>query len=140
MHMGIPTVAAPPLLRLASTNGVDSTWRRRQTIKRGVTRKVKLTKGKLHHGVPSSNSSSHPPMRKSVLREERRPSSAKAEDQVETLYVRSASLREGHRTTRSTDLSPQAIETSTSGRQETKIFLGPVVAISMLRADPSLCI
>jgi hypothetical protein len=29
----------------ASTNGVDSAWRRRQTIKRGVTRKVKLTSG-----------------------------------------------------------------------------------------------
>lgn len=29
----------------SSTNGVDSAWRRRQTIKRGVTRKVKLTKG-----------------------------------------------------------------------------------------------
>ncbi|KAJ3559212.1 hypothetical protein NM688_g478 [Phlebia brevispora] len=28
-----------------STNGVESGWRRRQTIKRGVTRKVKLTKG-----------------------------------------------------------------------------------------------
>ncbi|EKM80319.1 hypothetical protein AGABI1DRAFT_113517 [Agaricus bisporus var. burnettii JB137-S8] len=28
-----------------STNGVDSAWRRRQTIKRGVTRKVKLTQG-----------------------------------------------------------------------------------------------
>ncbi|KAF9006420.1 glycosyltransferase family 2 protein [Cyathus striatus] len=28
-----------------STNGVDTAWRRRQTIKRGVTRKVKLTQG-----------------------------------------------------------------------------------------------
>ncbi|PPR06579.1 hypothetical protein CVT24_001760 [Panaeolus cyanescens] len=28
-----------------STNGIDSAWRRRQTIKRGVTRKVKLTHG-----------------------------------------------------------------------------------------------
>lgn len=28
-----------------STTGVESAWRRRQTIKRGVTRKVKLTKG-----------------------------------------------------------------------------------------------
>ncbi|PFH46163.1 glycosyltransferase family 2 protein [Amanita thiersii Skay4041] len=28
-----------------STNGVESAWRRRQTIKRGVTRKVKLTQG-----------------------------------------------------------------------------------------------
>lgn len=27
------------------SNGVDSAWRRRQTIKRGVTKKVKLTKG-----------------------------------------------------------------------------------------------
>ena len=29
----------------SSTGGVESAWRRRQTIKRGVTRKVKLTKG-----------------------------------------------------------------------------------------------
>lgn len=29
----------------SSTVGVDSAWRRRQTIKRGVTRKVKLTHG-----------------------------------------------------------------------------------------------
>ncbi|EGN93079.1 glycosyltransferase family 2 protein [Serpula lacrymans var. lacrymans S7.3] len=29
----------------SSTNGVETAWRRRQTIKRGVTRKVKLTKG-----------------------------------------------------------------------------------------------
>lgn len=29
----------------SSTNGVDTAWRRRQTIKRGVTRKVKLTNG-----------------------------------------------------------------------------------------------
>ncbi|TFK55464.1 glycosyltransferase family 2 protein [Heliocybe sulcata] len=29
----------------ASSNGVESSWRRRQTIKRGVTRKVKLTNG-----------------------------------------------------------------------------------------------
>jgi hypothetical protein len=28
-----------------SSNGIDSAWRRRQTIKRGVTRKVKLTHG-----------------------------------------------------------------------------------------------
>ncbi len=28
-----------------STNGIDNAWRRRQTIKRGVTRKVKLTNG-----------------------------------------------------------------------------------------------
>lgn len=28
-----------------STNGAETAWRRRQTIKRGVTRKVKLTKG-----------------------------------------------------------------------------------------------
>jgi len=28
-----------------STNVVESNWRRRQTIKRGVTRKVKLTNG-----------------------------------------------------------------------------------------------
>lgn len=29
----------------SSTNGVESAWRHRQTIKRGVTRKVKLTNG-----------------------------------------------------------------------------------------------
>ncbi|KAI0314805.1 glycosyltransferase family 2 protein [Amylostereum chailletii] len=29
----------------STTNGVDSAWRRRQTIKRGVTKKVKLTNG-----------------------------------------------------------------------------------------------
>jgi chitin synthase len=28
-----------------STNGIESAWRRRQTIKRGKTRKVKLTNG-----------------------------------------------------------------------------------------------
>lgn len=28
-----------------STSGIDSAWRRRQTIKRGKTRKVKLTNG-----------------------------------------------------------------------------------------------
>jgi chitin synthase len=28
-----------------ATDGVESSWRRRQTIKRGVTRKVKLTNG-----------------------------------------------------------------------------------------------
>ncbi|KAF8812402.1 glycosyltransferase family 2 protein [Phlegmacium glaucopus] len=30
---------------VSSTNGVESAWRRRQTIKRGVTRKIKLTHG-----------------------------------------------------------------------------------------------
>ncbi|KAJ3811230.1 class III chitin synthase [Lentinula lateritia] len=35
----------PVSVASTSTNGVDSAWRRRQTIKRGVTRKVKLTKG-----------------------------------------------------------------------------------------------
>ena len=30
---------------VSSTGGVESAWRRRQTIKRGVTRKVKLTQG-----------------------------------------------------------------------------------------------
>ena len=35
--------------------GVESQWRRRQTIKRGVTRKVKLTKGNFiaEYAVPS---------------------------------------------------------------------------------------
>jgi Chitin synthase N-terminal. len=38
-----------------STNGVDSAWRRRQTIKRGVTRKVKLTNGNFitEYAVPT---------------------------------------------------------------------------------------
>ncbi|EIN10925.1 glycosyltransferase family 2 protein [Punctularia strigosozonata HHB-11173 SS5] len=35
----------PTSVASSSTNGVDSAWRRRQTIKRGVTRKVKLTSG-----------------------------------------------------------------------------------------------
>ncbi len=35
--------------------GADSQWRRRQTIKRGVTRKVKLTKGNFisEYAVPT---------------------------------------------------------------------------------------
>ncbi|KAJ7095345.1 glycosyltransferase family 2 protein [Mycena belliarum] len=39
-----------------STNGVDSAWRRRQTIKRGVTRKVKLTEGNFiaEYAVPTA--------------------------------------------------------------------------------------
>ncbi|KAI0921655.1 Chitin synthase, class 1 [Taiwanofungus camphoratus] len=38
-----------------ASSGVDSAWRRRQTIKRGVTRKVKLTKGNFitEYAVPS---------------------------------------------------------------------------------------
>lgn len=37
---------ARPMSSVSSvSNGVDSAWRRRQTIKRGVTKKVKLTKG-----------------------------------------------------------------------------------------------
>ena len=38
-----------------SSLGVESAWRRRQTIKRGVTRKVKLTKGNFiaEYPVPS---------------------------------------------------------------------------------------
>ncbi|KAF8974317.1 glycosyltransferase family 2 protein [Flammula alnicola] len=45
-----PTAFGDPYARPASTvststNGIDSAWRRRQTIKRGVTRKVKLTNG-----------------------------------------------------------------------------------------------
>lgn len=35
----------PPSTMSTATSGVDSAWRRRQTIKRGVTRKVKLTNG-----------------------------------------------------------------------------------------------
>lgn len=35
----------PASVMSTSTNGVDTAWRRRQTIKRGVTRKVKLTNG-----------------------------------------------------------------------------------------------
>ena len=37
--------ARPVSSASSSTNGVDTAWRRRQTIKRGVTRKVKLTNG-----------------------------------------------------------------------------------------------
>jgi len=45
-----PNAYGDPYSRPASivstaTSGVDSAWRRRQTIKRGVTRKVKLTNG-----------------------------------------------------------------------------------------------
>ncbi|THG98213.1 hypothetical protein EW026_g3937 [Hermanssonia centrifuga] len=44
-----------PLSTVSSTNGVESAWRRRQTIKRGVTRKVKLTNGNFitEYAVPS---------------------------------------------------------------------------------------
>lgn len=35
----------PPSTVSTATSGTDSAWRRRQTIKRGVTRKVKLTNG-----------------------------------------------------------------------------------------------
>lgn len=35
----------PPSTVSTATSGVDSAWRRRQTIKRGVTRRVKLTNG-----------------------------------------------------------------------------------------------
>lgn len=37
--------ARPSSAMSGSTSGADTAWRRRQTIKRGVTRKVKLTKG-----------------------------------------------------------------------------------------------
>ncbi|EMD40851.1 glycosyltransferase family 2 protein [Gelatoporia subvermispora B] len=39
----------------SASGGVDSAWRRRQTIKRGVTRKVKLTKGNFitEYAVPT---------------------------------------------------------------------------------------
>lgn len=40
-----PYAIGRPASVVSSTGGVDSAWRRRQTIKRGVTRKVKLTKG-----------------------------------------------------------------------------------------------
>jgi len=43
---GDPYADGRPLSAVsASTNGLDNAWRRRQTIKRGVTRKVKLTHG-----------------------------------------------------------------------------------------------
>ncbi|KAJ6484988.1 glycosyltransferase family 2 protein [Mycena vitilis] len=44
---GDPYAGRPASVVSTSTNGVDSAWRRRQTIKRdrGVTRKVKLTNG-----------------------------------------------------------------------------------------------
>ncbi|KDR83783.1 hypothetical protein GALMADRAFT_236148 [Galerina marginata CBS 339.88] len=38
-------IGRPDSVVSTSTNGVDNAWRRRQTIKRGVTRKVKLTNG-----------------------------------------------------------------------------------------------
>lgn len=45
-EFGDPYADGRPLSAVsASTNGLDSAWRRRQTIKRGVTRKVKLTHG-----------------------------------------------------------------------------------------------
>ncbi|KAK1224389.1 hypothetical protein PQX77_012685 [Marasmius sp. AFHP31] len=40
-----PHGGRPQSMMSTSTNGVETAWRRRQTIKRGVTRKVKLTKG-----------------------------------------------------------------------------------------------
>ncbi|KAF9247266.1 glycosyltransferase family 2 protein [Melanogaster broomeanus] len=42
----------------SSINGVETAWRRRQTIKRGVTRKVKLTNGNFitEYPVPTPNS------------------------------------------------------------------------------------
>ena len=53
---GDPYAGGRPI-SVASTSsmGADSQWRRRQTIKRGVTRKVKLTKGNFitEYAVPS---------------------------------------------------------------------------------------
>ncbi|KAF9263445.1 class III chitin synthase [Marasmius fiardii PR-910] len=45
----------PMSVMSTSTNGVESAWRRRQTIKRGVTRKVRLTKGNFiaEYAVPT---------------------------------------------------------------------------------------
>ncbi|KXN83665.1 Chitin synthase 1 [Leucoagaricus sp. SymC.cos] len=42
---GDPYPGRPASILSTSTNGIESAWRRRQTIKRGVTRKVKLTHG-----------------------------------------------------------------------------------------------
>jgi chitin synthase len=42
---GDPYSGRPASVFSTSTNPVESAWRRRQTIKRGVTRKVKLTNG-----------------------------------------------------------------------------------------------
>ncbi|KZV76117.1 glycosyltransferase family 2 protein [Peniophora sp. CONT] len=43
---GDPYAGGRPISAASSvTNGVDTAWRRRQTIKRGVTKKVKLTNG-----------------------------------------------------------------------------------------------
>jgi chitin synthase len=39
------SISRPESVLSTSTTGVESAWRRRQTIKRGVTRKVKLTQG-----------------------------------------------------------------------------------------------
>ena len=47
---------ARPLSTVSSmSNGVDTAWRRRQTIKRGVTKKVKLTNGNFitEYAVPT---------------------------------------------------------------------------------------
>ncbi|CAL1701071.1 unnamed protein product [Somion occarium] len=51
---GDPYVRPASIVSTAST-GVESAWRRRQTIKRGVTRKVKLTKGNFitEYAVPT---------------------------------------------------------------------------------------
>ncbi|KAJ3510618.1 hypothetical protein NLJ89_g4567 [Agrocybe chaxingu] len=45
----------PESVLSTSTNGIESAWRRRQTIKRGVTRKVKLTNGNFiaEYAVPT---------------------------------------------------------------------------------------
>ncbi|KAI0677055.1 glycosyltransferase family 2 protein [Trametes maxima] len=52
---GDPYANRPISVASTSSGGVESQWRRRQTIKRGVTRKVKLTKGNFitEYAVPS---------------------------------------------------------------------------------------
>ena len=42
---GDPYVNLRPQSAASTSTGAESAWRRRQTIKRGVTRKVKLTQG-----------------------------------------------------------------------------------------------
>ena len=52
---GDPYGARPLSIASSSSLGVESQWRRRQTIKRGKTRRVKLTKGNFitEYAVPS---------------------------------------------------------------------------------------
>jgi chitin synthase len=52
---GDPYAAGRPESIYSTATGVENAWRRRQTIKRGVTRKVKLTNGNFiaEYAVPT---------------------------------------------------------------------------------------